>query len=99
VQTYPSAGLMGEVVDKHQVTILYTATTAIRAMMAKGDEPTARSTRSSLRVLGSVGEPITPEAWAWYYEKIGYRQGQSVDTWWQYETGGSMLAPRPGATL
>ncbi|WP_100912812.1 acetate--CoA ligase [Pseudoalteromonas spongiae] len=98
VPTYPSSGRMGEVVDKHNVTILYTAPTAIRALMAKGDEPTASSTRESLRILGSVGEPINPEAWAWYYENIGNSSCPIVDTWWQTETGGMMITPLPGAT-
>ena len=98
VPTYPSSGRMGEVVDKHNVTILYTAPTAIRALMAKGDEPTASSKRDSLRILGSVGEPINPEAWAWYYENIGNSQCPIVDTWWQTETGGVMITPLPGAT-
>ncbi|MBQ4843965.1 acetate--CoA ligase [Pseudoalteromonas sp. MMG005] len=98
VPTYPTAGRMGEIVDKHNVTILYTAPTAIRALMAKGDEPTATSQRSSLRVLGSVGEPINPEAWTWYYESIGNSQCPIVDTWWQTETGGIMITPLPGAT-
>jgi acetyl-CoA synthetase len=98
VPTYPTAGRMGEVVDKHKVSILYTAPTAIRALMAKGDEPTASSTRDSLRILGSVGEPINPEAWSWYYEKIGNSQCPIVDTWWQTETGGMMITPLPGAT-
>ncbi|WP_372770888.1 acetate--CoA ligase [Pseudoalteromonas sp.] len=98
VPTYPSSGRMGEVVDKHNVTILYTAPTAIRALMAKGDEPTASSRRESLRILGSVGEPINPEAWAWYYENIGNSKCPIVDTWWQTETGGMMITPLPGAT-
>ena len=98
VPTYPTAGRMGEVVDKHKVTILYTAPTAIRALMAKGDEPTATSNRDSLRVLGSVGEPINPEAWSWYYENIGKSNCPIVDTWWQTETGGIMITPLPGAT-
>jgi len=98
VPTYPTAGRMGEVVDKHKVTILYTAPTAIRALMAKGDEPTATSNRDSLRILGSVGEPINPEAWTWYYESIGKSNCPIVDTWWQTETGGIMITPLPGAT-
>ena len=98
VPTYPTAGRMGEVVDKHKVSILYTAPTAIRALMAKGDEPTASSNRESLRILGSVGEPINPEAWSWYYEQIGNSQCPIVDTWWQTETGGMMITPLPGAT-
>jgi len=98
VPTYPTAGRMGEVIDKHNVTILYTAPTAIRALMAKGDEPTATSERTSLRIMGSVGEPINPEAWAWYYEHIGNENCPIVDTWWQTETGGIMITPLPGAT-
>lgn len=98
VPTYPTAGRMGEVIDKHGVTILYTAPTAIRALMAKGDEPTASSNRQSLRILGSVGEPINPEAWTWYYENIGNANCPIVDTWWQTETGGIMITPLPGAT-
>jgi acetyl-CoA synthetase len=98
VPTYPSAGRIGEVVDKHNVTILYTAPTAIRALMAKGDEPTASSKRDSLRIMGSVGEPINPEAWTWYHERIGNSKCPIVDTWWQTETGGIMITPLPGAT-
>jgi acetyl-CoA synthetase len=98
VPTYPTAGRMGEVIDKHGVTILYTAPTAIRALMAKGDEPVASSNRDSLRILGSVGEPINPEAWTWYYESIGKSNCPIVDTWWQTETGGIMITPLPGAT-
>ncbi len=98
VPTYPTSGRIGEIIDKHQVTILYTAPTAIRALMAKGDEPIASSKRHSLRILGSVGEPINPEAWSWYYEKIGNGQCPIVDTWWQTETGGMMITPLPGAT-
>ncbi|OHU88619.1 MULTISPECIES: acetate--CoA ligase [Pseudoalteromonas] len=98
IPTYPNSGRIGEVVDKHNVTILYTAPTAIRALMAKGDEATASSKRTSLRVLGSVGEPINPEAWSWYHEHIGNSQCPIVDTWWQTETGGIMITPLPGAT-
>ncbi len=98
VPNYPTAGRLGEVVDKHQVNILYTAPTAIRALMGKGDEATASSKRDSLRLLGSVGEPINPEAWTWYYEAFGNSRCQVVDTWWQTETGGIMITPLPGAT-
>ena len=98
VPTYPDVRRMGQVVDKHKVNILYTAPTAIRALMAKGDEPAKGSSRDSLRVMGSVGEPINPEAWLWYYEKIGNSQCPIVDTWWQTETGGIMITPLPGAT-
>jgi acetyl-CoA synthetase len=97
VPTYPDVRRMGQIVDKHKVTILYTAPTAIRALMAKGDEPAKGSSRESLRILGSVGEPINPEAWNWYYEKIGNAQCPIMDTWWQTETGGAMITPLPGA--
>ncbi|MFY0665742.1 MAG: acetate--CoA ligase [Natronospirillum sp.] len=98
VPNYPTAGRMGEIVDKHKVNILYTAPTAIRALMGKGDEATSSSSRESLRTLGSVGEPINPEAWDWYYHKFGKGRCQIVDTWWQTETGGHMITPLPGAT-
>jgi acetyl-CoA synthetase len=98
VPTYPDVRRMGQIVDKHKVTILYTAPTAIRALMAKGDEPARGSNRESLRLLGSVGEPINPEAWHWYHKKIGNAQCPIVDTWWQTETGGAMITPLPGAT-
>ncbi|MBU1293772.1 MAG: acetate--CoA ligase [Gammaproteobacteria bacterium] len=94
VPTYPDSGRIGRVVDKFDVTILYTAPTAIRALMAKGDEATRSSKRDSLRVLGSVGEPINPEAWSWYYSEIGNSSCPIVDTWWQTETGGMMMTPR-----
>lgn len=97
VPTYPDSGRIGRVVDKHKVNILYTAPTAIRALMAKGDEPTATSTRASLRLLGSVGEPINPEAWHWYYQHIGNGKCPIMDTWWQTETGGVMITPLAGA--
>ncbi|MFH4785784.1 acetate--CoA ligase [Vibrio diabolicus] len=98
VPNYPSTSRMSEVVDKHQVNILYTAPTAIRALMAKGDEAVAGTSRSSLRIMGSVGEPINPEAWEWYYKTIGNENSPIVDTWWQTETGGILIAPLPGAT-
>ncbi|WP_416886484.1 acetate--CoA ligase [Marinospirillum sp.] len=98
VPSYPTHGRMGEVCDKHQVNILYTAPTAVRALMAQGDNVMDSSTRSSLRLLGSVGEPINPEAWEWYYRVIGNSQCPIVDTWWQTETGGILIAPLPGAT-
>ncbi|RWU12927.1 acetate--CoA ligase [Pseudidiomarina gelatinasegens] len=96
--TYPGVGRIGEVVDKHSVNILYTAPTAIRALMAKGTAAAETSTRKSLRTLGSVGEPINPEAWEWYYKVIGESRCPIVDTWWQTETGGIMITPLPGAT-
>lgn len=98
VPSYPTHGRMGEICDKHQVTIMYTAPTAVRALMAQGDDVMKSSKRSSLRLLGSVGEPINPEAWHWYYDKIGNSQCPIVDTWWQTETGGILISPLPGAT-
>lgn len=98
VPTYPGVGRIGEIVDKHQVSILYTAPTAIRALMAKGDDAAQTSTRDSLRILGSVGEPINPEAWEWYHRTIGNGKCPIVDTWWQTENGGILIAPLPGAT-
>ena len=98
VPNYPSASRFWEVCDKHQVNICYTAPTAIRALMREGDEPVKRTSRKSLRLLGSVGEPINPEAWEWYYNVIGEGRCPIVDTWWQTETGGVMITPLPGAT-
>ncbi|MCP4453371.1 MAG: acetate--CoA ligase, partial [Planctomycetes bacterium] len=97
VPTYPDAGRFWQVCDKFQVTVFYTAPTAIRALMAKGPEWPAKYKLDSLRILGSVGEPINPEAWMWYYEKIGRGNCPIVDTWWQTETGGFMITPMPGA--
>ncbi|UYG04753.1 acetate--CoA ligase [Halomonas sp. LR3S48] len=97
VPSYPSHGRMGEIVDKHNVSILYTAPTAIRALMAHGDGVMDSSKRDSLRLLGSVGEPINPEAWEWYHRVIGNSKCPIVDTWWQTETGGIMISPLPGA--
>ena len=98
VPNYPTTNRMSQVVDKHQVNILYTAPTAIRALMAEGDKAVEGTSRSSLRILGSVGEPINPEAWEWYYKTIGNSECPIVDTWWQTETGGFMITPLPGAT-
>ncbi|MGB2079222.1 MAG: acetate--CoA ligase [Vibrio sp.] len=98
VPNYPQTSRMCEVVDKHQVNILYTAPTAIRALMAKGDAAIEGTSRSSLRIMGSVGEPINPEAWEWYYNTIGEGKSPIVDTWWQTETGGILISPLPGAT-
>ncbi|MDO6707871.1 acetate--CoA ligase [Photobacterium sp. 1_MG-2023] len=98
VPNYPSTARMSEVVDKHQVNILYTAPTAIRALMAKGDEAIQGTQRTSLRIMGSVGEPINPEAWEWYHRTIGDSRCPIVDTWWQTETGGILITPLPGAT-
>lgn len=98
VPNWPTASRMAEVVDKYQVSILYTAPTAIRALMAEGDKAIQGTNRGSLRVLGSVGEPINPEAWEWFFTKMGNSRCPIVDTWWQTETGGFMIAPLPGAT-
>ncbi len=98
VPNYPATNRMSQVVDKHQVTILYTAPTAIRALMAKGNEAVEGTSRSSLRIMGSVGEPINPEAWEWYYRTIGDERCPIVDTWWQTETGGILISPLPGVT-
>lgn len=97
VPNYPSVNRMAQVVDKHQINILYTAPTAIRALMAEGDKAIEGTQRTSLRILGSVGEPINPEAWEWFYQKMGRSQCPIVDTWWQTETGGFMITPLPGA--
>ncbi|CNE75259.1 acetate--CoA ligase [Yersinia nurmii] len=98
VPNYPGVNRLGQVIDKHQVNILYTAPTAIRALMAEGDKAIEGTKRTSLRLMGSVGEPINPEAWEWYYNKIGNGKCPIVDTWWQTETGGFMITPLPGAT-
>ncbi|TCD13846.1 acetate--CoA ligase [Oricola cellulosilytica] len=98
VPNYPSPSRFWDVVDKHQVNIFYTAPTAIRALMGAGDEHVTKSSRKSLRTLGSVGEPINPEAWEWYYNVVGDGRCPIVDTWWQTETGGILITPLPGAT-
>ncbi len=98
IPTYPDASRFWQVVDKHQVNIFYTAPTAIRALMGLGDKPVKRASRSSLRLLGTVGEPINPEAWEWYYHVVGETRCPIVDTWWQTETGGILITPLPGAT-
>ncbi len=95
--TYPDAARFWEVVDKHQVTQFYTAPTAIRALMRQGDEFVTRTSRASLKVLGTVGEPINPEAWRWYFDLVGEGRCPIVDTWWQTETGGILITPLPGA--
>ena len=97
VPNYPDAGRFWDVVDKHQVNIFYTAPTAIRALMGAGDQFVERADLSSLRILGSVGEPINPEAWMWYHRVVGRERCIVVDTWWQTETGGFMITPLPGA--
>ncbi len=98
IPTYPDASRFWQVIDKHQVDTFYTAPTAIRALMGAGDEFVEKTNRSSLRVLGTVGEPINPEAWEWYYHKVGQAKCPIVDTWWQTETGGHMITPLPYAT-
>ncbi len=98
VPTWPDAGRFWQVCDKHNVASFYTAPTAIRALMAQGDEPVKASSRKSLRLLGTVGEPINPEAWEWYYRVVGDARCPIVDTWWQTETGAHMITPLPGAT-
>jgi acetyl-CoA synthetase len=98
VPNYPSSSRFWEVCDKHDVNICYTAPTAIRALMREGDEPVKRTSRKSLRLLGSVGEPINPEAWEWYYKVVGDSRCPIVDTWWQTETGGILISPLPGVT-
>ena len=98
VPTYPDASRFWQVIDKHQVNIFYTAPTALRQLMSQGDEFVSRTDRKSLKLLGSVGEPINPEAWEWYYQKVGEKRCPIVDTWWQTETGGIMITPLPGAT-
>ena len=97
VPTYPTASRCWDVVDKHKVNVFYTAPTAIRALMALGEEPLQSSSRESIRLLGSVGEPINPEVWEWYYQEVGGSRCPIVDTWWQTETGSILIAPLPGA--
>jgi len=98
VPTYPDASRLWEIVDRHRVSIFYTAPTAIRALMAAGDAPVRKTARKSLRLLGSVGEPINPEVWEWYHRVVGEGRCPIVDTWWQTETGGVLISPLPGAT-
>ena len=98
IPTYPNASRFWEVIDKHKVNIFYTAPTALRALMAQGDEYVKSSSRNSLRVLGTVGEPINPEAWEWYYQVVGDSKCPIVDTWWQTETGAMMITPLAGST-
>ena len=98
IPTYPDASRFWEVVDKHKVNIFYTAPTALRALMAQGDEPVKKTSRESLKILGTVGEPINPEAWEWYFKVIGENRCPIVDTWWQTETGASMITPLAGST-
>ncbi len=98
VPNYPTMSRFWEVIDKHKVNIFYTAPTAIRSLMGAGEEPVKKTSRASLRLLGSVGEPINPEAWEWYHRVVGDSRCPIVDTWWQTETGGILISPLPGAT-
>ena len=98
IPTYPNASRFWDVIDKHKVNIFYTAPTALRALMAQGDDPVKRTSRESLRILGTVGEPINPEAWEWYYRVVGDSKCPIVDTWWQTETGAIMISPLAGST-
>ena len=97
VPNYPTVSRFWEVIDKHGVNIFYTAPTAIRALMGAGDEPVKKTSRKSLKLLGTVGEPINPEAWEWYHRVVGDGRCPIVDTWWQTETGGILITPLPGA--
>lgn len=99
VPSHPTPSRFWEVIDRHKVSVFYTAPTAIRSLMALGEEPVKRTSRASLRVLGSVGEPINPEAWLWYHRVVGEGRAPIVDTWWQTETGGILITPLPGATM
>ena len=98
VPTYPDASRVWQIVDKHQINIFYTAPTALRALMQQGNDPVLKTSRKSLKLLGTVGEPINPEAWEWYYHVVGDERCPIVDTWWQTETGGILITPLPGAT-
>jgi acetyl-CoA synthetase len=98
IPTYPDASRHWQICDKHKVNIYYTAPTAIRALMGQGDEPVKKTSRNSIKLLGTVGEPINPEAWEWYYRVVGEERCPIVDTWWQTETGGILITPLPGAT-
>ena len=98
VPNYPDASRFWQVCDKHKVNIFYTAPTAIRALMREGEAPVQKCKLDSLRLLGSVGEPINPEAWLWYHRVVGKHRCPIVDTWWQTETGGILISPLPGAT-
>ena len=99
IPTYPNASRFWDICDKYDVSIFYTAPTAIRALMSQGDEPVLRTKRKSLRILGTVGEPINPEAWDWYYKIVGNGSCDVIDTWWQTETGSVLISPISGITL
>ena len=98
VPNYPTVSRYWEVIDKHKVSIFYTSPTAIRSLIREGEEPVKKTSRKSLRLLGSVGEPINPEAWLWFHRVVGEGRCPIVDTWWQTETGGILISPLPGAT-
>ncbi len=98
VPNWPDPSRIWQVVDKHQVEILYTAPTALRALMREGDDWVTGTSRKSLKLLGTVGEPINPEAWGWYHDVVGEGRCPIIDTWWQTETGATMISPLPGAT-
>ena len=98
VPNWPDCSRFWHVIDKYEVEIFYTAPTALRSLMREGDEPVTRTSRKSLKLLGTVGEPINPEAWEWYHRVVGEGRCPIVDTWWQTETGAAMIAPMPGAT-
>ena len=98
VPSYPDSSRFWQVIDKHQVNIFYTAPTALRALMREGHGPLQSTSRASLRLLGSVGEPINPEAWDWYFNAVGEQRCPIVDTWWQTETGATLMSPLPGAS-
>ena len=97
IPNYPDTSRWWQIVDKYKVNTFYTAPTAIRALMREGDKPVKKTSRKSLKLLGTVGEPIYPEAWMWYYKTVGNSKCPIVDTWWQTETGGIMIAPQTGA--
>ena len=97
IPTYPDSSRWWQIVDKYKVNIFYTAPTAIRALMREGDKPVKKTSRKSLKLLGTVGEPINPEAWEWYYKTVGDSHCPIVDTWWQTETGGILISPQTGA--
>ncbi|MDP7445522.1 MAG: AMP-binding protein, partial [Candidatus Poseidoniia archaeon] len=97
VPNYPDSSRWWQIIDKYKVNIFYTAPTAIRALMREGDAPVKKTSRKSLKLLGTVGEPINPEAWMWYYKTVGNEKCPIVDTWWQTETGGILISPQPGA--
>ena len=97
IPNYPDSSRWWQIIDKYKVNTFYTAPTAIRALMREGDKPVKKTSRKSLKLLGTVGEPINPEAWMWYYKTVGNSKCPIVDTWWQTETGGIMIAPQTGA--